>query len=180
MRGTAMADAGSGTTWRGVETQQWQWPEAEGTVVLWIMKVGSHMMKRWRCDRGTTEAEGGAKVAEDGGRHSYESCHGVVVAAGRAEKMQLLWTTSATTVTRFSTRARRATAFWHVQWWSDVVVAAAEFGGYRVGWCGRERRRRLRLGYWLCEGEKVMRWHVLIGDLSLWRIDDVAICEWLF
>jgi len=25
-----------------------------------------------------------------------------------------------------------------------------------------------------------MRWHVLIGDLSSWRIDDVANCEWLF
>jgi len=50
------------------------------------MKVGSRIVKRWRRDRGTTEPEGGVEVAEEGGRRPCESCHGVVGAAGRAEK----------------------------------------------------------------------------------------------
>jgi len=29
-----------------------------------------------------------------------------------------------------------------------------------------EGEKELGLGFWLCEGERVMRWHVLIGDLS--------------
>ena len=59
-------------------------------------------------------------------------------------------------------------AFQRVPWWPDMVVAAAKCGGCRVDWCRRDRRRRLGLGFWLCEGERerVMRWHVLIGDLS--------------
>jgi len=35
-----------------------------------------------------------------------------------------------------------------------VVVAGRDRGGYGVGWCGRERRRKLRLGFSLCEGER--------------------------
>ena len=48
------------------------------------------------------------------------------------------------------------------------VVVGRGRGGCGVGWCERERRWRLGLGFWLCEGERkrVMRWHVLIGDLS--------------
>jgi len=38
-----------------------------------------------------------------------------------------------------------------------AVVAGRGRGGCGVGWFGRERRRRLELGFWLCEGERVMR-----------------------
>ena len=64
-----------------------------------------------------------------------------MVAAGRAEKTQLSRTIGAATVARFPTKARWAVAFRRGQWWPDMVVAAAECGGYGVGWCGRERKR---------------------------------------
>jgi len=94
-----------------------------------------------------SKAEGGAEVAEDGGRRPCESYHSVVVAAGRAEKTQLSRTTGAATVARFPTRVQRAMAFQRGQWWPNVVVVAAECGDCGVGWCGRERIRRLRLGF---------------------------------
>ncbi|QCD86195.1 hypothetical protein DEO72_LG3g717 [Vigna unguiculata] len=46
---------------------------------------------------------------------------------------QMSRTTSAATMTRFLMRARRAVVFRRVQWWPDVVVAAAE-------WVGEEER----------------------------------------
>jgi len=64
----------------------------------------------------------------------------VMVAAGCAEKRKTSRSTDAATVTGFPTRARRATAFRRGQWWSNVVMAAAECGGCGVGWCGRERK----------------------------------------
>ena len=51
-------------------------------------------------------------------------------------------------------------------------------GGCGVGWCGRERRR-LGLRFWLCEGERPMRCHVLVGYFSEWEIEDVAYFHWL-
>ena len=57
----------------------------------------------------------------------------MVVVAGRAEMTQMSRTTSAATMTRFLMRARRAVVFRRVQWWPDVVVAAAE-------WVGEEER----------------------------------------
>ncbi|QCE03870.1 hypothetical protein DEO72_LG8g1899 [Vigna unguiculata] len=65
-------------------------------------KVGSRMGKRWRRDRGMTEADRVARVIEDGGRCPCECNHDVVVVAGRTEKTKKLRTTSATTVTVFS------------------------------------------------------------------------------
>ncbi|QCE11645.1 hypothetical protein DEO72_LG10g2880 [Vigna unguiculata] len=47
---------------------------------------GETMEARWRCNRGTTEAGGGARVVEDGGHRPCECCHGAVVAAGRARR----------------------------------------------------------------------------------------------
>ena len=61
---------------------------------------------------------------------------------------------------------------------TDVVVAVVEDGD-----CDNEdgeRERKLWLGFWLCEGERVMRCHSMIGYFSEWRIADVASFNWLF
>jgi len=85
------------------------------------------------------------------------------VAAKRTEKTQLSRTSGAATVTKFPTRARRATTFRRVQWWPDVVwrlwsVTAVEWVG------AKERQEEIRVR--VCVGKEMMTWQILIGDLS--------------
>jgi len=86
--------------------------------------------RRRRCDGGAMketrwQVHGGAggsgpSMVRDGGR-------------GRVEKTETSRSTGAAAVMGFLMRARRATAFRRGQWWSNVVVATAE-------WVGAEER----------------------------------------
>jgi len=58
------------------------------------------------------------------------------------------------------------------------VTVGVEGGGY--GMVRVREKEKLGLRFWLCEGERVMRCHSMIGYFSEGRIEDVANLNWLF
>ena len=64
----------------------------------------------------------------------------------------------------------------------EEVYGGAVTAGLGCGGCDMVRVReekKLRLGFWLCEGERVMRCHSIISYFSEWGIEDVTCIHWL-
>ena len=65
--------------------------------------------------------------------------------------------------------------FWQVAGVEGEADGDAVTIGLRRDDCSMVRvREEKKLGFWLCEGDRVMRCHSMIGYFSEWRIEDVA------